>query len=153
MPLIPHMEVLSALDTSKNSNYYTIIPYRRHVYCIYKKPYCICLSKLIMFLQYLKKKTPVRFISIFSSNCVCTVHVLYIYAREHSTLYINVVPAFVRKRENEYLNNVKETAKTPLSVALCGRLWGMLSSTSYCSYIVYSHRHLAFFSGGACVRT
>jgi hypothetical protein len=50
--------------------------------------------------------------------------------------------SLILKRKNEYLNYVKETAKTPLSIALCGQLRGMLSLTSYCSYIVYSQ--LAF---------
>lgn len=70
---------------------------------------------------------------------VCAVCVVYV--------FISILRSIVLKRKNEYLSYVKETAKTPLSIALCGQLRGMLSLTSYCSYIVYSQRaFIVFFS-------
>jgi hypothetical protein len=49
------------------------------------------------------------------------------------------------KTENEYLNNIKETAKTPLSVVLCGQLRGMLSLTSYIVRALFTHCAFSIF--------
>jgi len=74
---------------------------------------------------------------------VCAVCVVYV--------FISILRFIVLKRKNEYLSYVKETAKTPLSIALCGQLRGMLSLTSYCSYIVYSQRAFIVFFFGAYI--
>lgn len=89
--------------------------------------------------------------------CVCMrVHVCMgmfnDYIRKHMCICMNVHNANKRstvythsKTENEYLNNVKETAKTPLSVTLCGQLRGMLSLTSYIVRTLFTHNAFSIF--------
>lgn len=88
----------------------------------------VCLRHLITFVF----STHMR--SLWMCVCVCR---LCVHKRPTRSLIL--------KRKNEYLNYVKETAKTPLSIAICGQLRGMLSLTSYCSYIVYPQRAFTVF--------
>jgi len=101
--------------------------FKNNIQFFEKQNYDVYLGRLITACSHIMR-------AYAQSACVCVVYV-----------FISILRSLFLKRKNEYLSYVKETAKTPLSIALCGQLRGMLSLTSYCSYIVYSQRAFIVF--------